>query len=93
MLKARGNRVFVLVGPFNEHMLKPKSIDTYQKIKSKIETWLKQNDVPCYMPPALPSDFYRDASHPLSEGYALLAKYLFENDSFRSSIIGENNEQ
>jgi len=93
MLKARGNRVFVLVGPFNEHMLKPKSIDTYQKIKSKIETWLKQNDVPCYMPPALPSDFYRDASHPLSEGYALLAKYLFENESFRSSIIGENNEQ
>jgi len=93
ILKARGNRVFVLVGPFNEHMLKPKSIDTYRKIKSKIEAWLKQNGVPCYMPPALASELYRDASHPLSEGYALLAKYLFENESFRSSIIGENDEQ
>ncbi|MFQ6036330.1 MAG: hypothetical protein ACE5NM_10885 [Sedimentisphaerales bacterium] len=87
ILKARANTVFVLVGPFNEHMLKPKSIDTYRKMKSKIEAWLKQNDVPCYMPPVLPSELYRDASHPLSEGYALLAKELFENKSFRSTIL------
>jgi len=87
MLKARGNSVFVLVGPFNEHMLKGKSIDTYRKMKSEIEAWLRQNNVPYYMPEALPGELYSDASHPLSEGYAMLAKALFENKSFRSGIL------
>ncbi|MBA7647033.1 hypothetical protein ES703_54802 [subsurface metagenome] len=87
MLKARGNTVFVLVGPFNEHMLKGKSIDTYRKMKSEIKAWLRQNNVPYHMPEALPGDLYVDASHPLSEGYAMLAKQLFENESFRSSIL------
>ncbi len=87
ILKARGNTVFVLVGPFNEHMLKGKSIDTYRKMKSKIKIWLRQNNVPYYMPEALPGELYSDASHPLSEGYAMLAKQLFENESFRSSIL------
>jgi len=87
ILKKRANTVFVLVGPFNEHILQGQSIDTYRKMKSEIETWLKQNNIPYYEPAALPSDFYRDASHPLSEGYALLAKQLFKNESFRSSIL------
>ena len=86
LLQARGNTVFVLVGPFNEHMLKTKSYDVYQGMKSKIETWLRQNNVAYYIPPPLPSEFYRDASHPIAEGYALLAKQLSENQSFRSKI-------
>lgn len=87
ILKARGNTVFVLVGPFNEHMLKGKSINTYRKMKSEIKAWLRQNNVPYYMPEALPGELYSDASHPLSEGYAMLAKQLFENKSFRSGIL------
>jgi len=87
LLKKRGNRVFVLVGPFNEHMLKGESIEIYRKMKSKIEDWLQQNNIACYMPPTLPSEWYVDASHPMSEGYAMLAKQLFENESFRSSIL------
>jgi len=87
MLKARGNTVFVLVGPFNEHICKGKSIDTYRKMKSEIKAWLRQNNVPYYMPEVLPGELYSDASHPLSEGYAMLAKELFENESFRSSIL------
>jgi len=86
-LKARGNTVFVLVGPFNEHMLKGKSIDTYRRMKNEIKAWLRQNNVPYYMPEALPGELYSDASHPLSEGYAMLAKELFENKSFRSGIL------
>jgi len=81
VLKARGNRVFVLVGPFNEHMLKGKSIEIYERMKSEIETWLLQNDVAYYMPPALPSELYCDASHPLSEGYAMLARRLFKHEA------------
>jgi hypothetical protein len=87
MLKARGNRVFVLVGPFNEHICKGKSIDTYREMKSEIKAWLRKNNVPYYMPEVLPGDLYVDASHPLSEGYEMLAKELFENESFRSSIL------
>ncbi len=87
LLKARKNTVFVLVGPFNEHMLKEKSHSAYRKMKSEIEAWLQQNNVPYYMPPVLPERFYRDASHPLSEGYDMLAKQLFENQSFKSSIL------
>jgi hypothetical protein len=86
-LKARGNTVFVLVGPFNEHMLKGKSINTYRKTKSEIETWLQKNNVPYYMPETLPAELYSDASHPLSDGYAMLAKELFENELFRSTIL------
>ncbi len=86
LLKERGNSVFVLVGPFNEHMLKGESIGTYRKMKSKIEVWLQQNNIAYYMPPTLPSEWYVDASHPMSEGYAMLAKQLFEDDSFRTSI-------
>jgi len=86
-LKARGNRVFVLVGPFNEHICKGKSIDTYREMKSEIEAWLRQNNVPYYIPEALPGELYCDASHPLSEGYAMLAKELFANELFRSSIL------
>ena len=89
LLKARGNTVFVLVGPFNEHMFTGESLDVYRRMKSGIENWLRQNNIPYYMPEPLPSEIYSDASHPLAEGYAMLAKQLFENESFGSSILGE----
>jgi hypothetical protein len=79
LLAERGNSVFVLVGPFNEHMMTDESLETYRENKSKIELWLQQNNIAYYMPAALPSELYVDASHPLSEGYAMLAKQLLEN--------------
>ena len=82
ILRARGNRVFVLVGPFNEHMLEKASLATYTNRKGEIQDWLRQNDIPHYVPPALPSQYCADASHPLSEGYALLAAELLEQKSF-----------
>jgi hypothetical protein len=59
-------------------MLKGKSIDTYREIKNEIEAWLQREDIAYYIPPALPSEFYYDASHPMSEGYAMLAKQICE---------------
>jgi hypothetical protein len=44
------------------------------------------------MPPTLPSELYADASHPLDEGYAMLAKQLFENDSFMSGILNSGSD-
>jgi hypothetical protein len=87
LLKSRKNTVFVVVGPFNEHMLKPDSYKTYQKIKSEIEIWLRHNNIAYCVPDVLPSELYRDASHPLGQGYAMLAKQLFENQSFQSTIV------
>jgi hypothetical protein len=87
LLRYRNNRVFVLVGPFNEHMLDADSLDTYRNLKTEIEIWLKRNKVPYYMPKVLPARLYVDPSHPLGEGYAAIAKGLFQNTAFRSNIF------
>jgi hypothetical protein len=87
LLKERNNTIFILVGPFNEHMFKGNSSAVYGKMKNGIEDWLRQNDIPYFMPEVLPSEFYSDASHPLAEGYALIARQLIENDSFVSFIL------
>lgn len=81
-LRARGNRVFVLVGPFNEHMLDDKSREVYAERKRQVEAWLWHEQVPCCVPPPLPSELYADASHPLADGYALLARRLVEDNAF-----------
>ena len=87
LLKERGNTVFVLVGPFNEHMFKEDGTAAYRKMKEKIEAWLRQNKVSYCMPEVLPSELYHDASHPSAEGYALLAKRLFADESFQSALL------
>lgn len=81
-LKARGCHVFVLVGPFNEHMLKEQSRTAYGDIKSQIETWLAETEVPHLIASVLPSALYADTSHPLAEGYALLARQLLDEPAF-----------
>ncbi len=82
ILADRGNRVFVLVGPFNEHMLKEESLETFAETKAQARTWLREHGIPHYVPAALPSEVYADASHPLGEGYGLLAEELLKNEAF-----------
>lgn len=86
-LQARENQVFVLVGPFNEHMLTPENVAVYRRIQACIENWLRENEIPYYMSTALPSEYYADASHPLAEGYALLAEQLYNHPLFRTVIL------
>jgi hypothetical protein len=76
ILQSRGNTVMVVVGPFNEHLLTDASRGKYATLKRGIEDWLKERGIPWIAPPVLPSEYYGDASHPLSAGYALLAKEL-----------------
>ena len=87
-LKARGSQVFVLVGPFNEHMLDEVSVEAYGKIKNQIGTWLQENDVPHLVAEPLPSALYADSSHPLAEGYALLARQLLDAPTFQRVMSG-----
>ncbi len=75
-LQRRGNRVFVLVGPLNEHMMTPASLERYQKVKGVIKAWLVEKRIAHLVPEALPSDQYADASHPLAAGYETLARQV-----------------
>jgi len=79
----RDNRLFVLVGPFNEHMIAERTFIGYTTIKQTIEAWLRDQRIPHYVAPPLPTDLYADASHPLPAGYALLARQILEQDSYR----------
>jgi hypothetical protein len=81
-LRRRGNRVFVVVGPFNEHMLTPESLSVYQNRKVAVAAWLTENNVPHVVAAVLPTEFYADASHPLAEGYAAMAKQLMAAEGF-----------
>ena len=83
ILQARGNRVFVLIGPMNVHLMTPQSSRKYRRLKGQMQAWLKAQAIPYYAPGPLASDLYADSSHPLKDGYAELARQLFEHEPFR----------
>lgn len=82
LLQARKNDVFVIVGPFNPYILTDESLKKYKAIKNEIENWLKSEGIDYILPSDLPSEYYADASHPLSVGYEIIAKELIETESF-----------
>jgi hypothetical protein len=89
LLRSRGNRVFVVVGPFNEHMLKPESRAAYRTLKAEIGRWLAEEGIPHLVPEVLPSELYADASHPLDDGYAALAGRLMKSEPFARFLSGD----
>ncbi len=82
-LRQRGNRVFVMIGPLNEHMLTEQGLATYHERKLAVARWHEQQGILSMVPAALPSRTYADLSHPTAEGYAILAERLKAADSFR----------
>jgi hypothetical protein len=86
VLRDRGNDVLVVVGPFNEHMIAEEQRPTYRALRDGITSWLRNHNVPAVTPETLPIEFYADASHPLTEGYALLGRKLFEDMTFRAWV-------
>ena len=82
-LRARGNEVLVLLGPFNEHMIAQESLEGYRKLRDGAMSWLNGQGIDCILPEPLPSDLYADASHPLTDGYRLLARRVSESDGFK----------
>jgi len=84
VLQRRGNQVFVVVGPFNEHMLTDKSQEVYRQRLRHVGAWLAEHEVSHLVAETLPSDDYADASHPLSGGYARLAQQLWKDKAFTS---------
>lgn len=83
-LRARGNTVFVLVGPFNVHMLDEANRPVYRDRLEAIAAWLDAQGIPHAAPEPLPSEQYADSSHPSKSGYRELAKRLMANEAFRA---------
>ena len=75
-LRARGNRLIVLVGPFNEHMLTPAGRRGHAALRAQVLSWLTGHGIDSLAPEVLPSELYADASHPLAAGYRLLAERI-----------------
>ncbi len=83
LLRARGNNVMVVLGPFNEHLMAEDNRPAYRKIRDEVAAWLVQNQIPHVVPEPLPSALYADASHPLTHGYELLANRLYADALFQ----------
>jgi hypothetical protein len=84
LLQSRGDDVLVLLSPFNEHMIAAESKPGYQRLREGIAAWLEKEHVPHVLPAVLPSELYADASHPLTDGYALLARQLYADPAFQA---------
>jgi len=89
LLQSRGNDVLVVVGPFNEHIMETENRAGFRRLRDGIVGWLDANHVPRVVPATLPSAFYADASHPLTEGYRALAKQLIDDPAFRGWLDGK----
>jgi len=86
-LQARGNDVLVVLGPFNEHMMAAENRPAYRKIREGVALWLTKNKVAHVVPETLPSALYADASHPLTQGYELLAKQIYQSEAFQKWCV------
>jgi hypothetical protein len=82
LLKSRGNDVYVVVGPLNQHMLTGENRTRFKKLGSGVAIWLTKYEIPHFAPDPLPSVQYADASHPLTQGYQQLAKKILTEKSF-----------
>lgn len=89
LLRARGDDVFVIVAPFNEAMVAEDQRATYVGLRSGVDSWLAARGFPHIAPATLPSGLYADASHPLTQGYALLAKRISEDPGFRQWLASK----
>jgi hypothetical protein len=83
LLHSRNDEVLVVVGPFNEHIMTEENRAAFRRLRDGIADWLGKNRVPYIVPAVLPSALYADGSHPLTEGYQMLAAQLIGDSTFR----------
>lgn len=83
LLRDRGNDVMVVLGPFNESMVAEDQRPAFRELRDRIAAWLVAHRITHILPETLPSRLYADASHPLTDGYALLARRIYGDPEFR----------
>jgi len=83
----------VVVGPFNENIMAGENRPAFRRLREGIVDWLTKNQAPHVVPAPLPSALYADASHPLTQGYELLAQDIFHNKTFQQWLNNSANRQ
>lgn len=83
LLQSRGNDLLVVIGPFNEHIMVAENRPAYRRLCEGAGDWLARNQIAHVMPEPLPSALYADASHPLTDGYQMLADRLSHDATFQ----------
>ncbi|MCA9215517.1 MAG: hypothetical protein KDB27_20775 [Planctomycetales bacterium] len=86
LLKSRGNRVVVVLGPFNQHLLLADNTEAFDALHESAIARLTERKIPFVAMSLLPSSEYGDASHPLAQGYARMADELLANVEFQSVL-------
>ena len=76
LLESRDNQVYVIIGPFNAHLLTNASRQRWQTLRDHATQELRSMSTPCLAPQILATELYADASHPLAIGYRDLAKQV-----------------
>ena len=83
LLQSHDNDVLVVLGPFNEHIMAAENRQAFRRLRDGISEWLTKNQVQHVVPATLPSALYADASHPLTDGYQMLASRLSGDAAFQ----------
>ena len=89
LLQSRGDDVLVVVGPFNEHIMAEENRPAFRRLRDGVDDWLTKNHIASVALEPLPSALYADASHPLTEGYQLLASRLYSDTTFQKWLNGK----
>ena len=89
LLQSRGNELLVVVGPFNEEIMAEENRPAFRRLRDGIADWLARNQIAHVQPETLPSALYADASHPLTEGYRLLAERVSSDQKFQAWFRGK----
>ena len=78
LLKSRGNDVTIMIGGINPGLLDKQTLSGLRKLRTEAAKLLSQENIPSITLPELDAALYADASHPLGDGYALLAADLLK---------------
>ena len=92
LLKDKGNRVFVLLGPYNTYNLTDTSRARFFAMMDAVKKKLGEIGYPYFdsTRDLLPSGEYADKSHVLRSGHALLARAMAKDTRFRQWLAGLN---
>jgi hypothetical protein len=83
LLRERGASVFVLFVPINPYLQTEGSRARGEAQAKDAIAWLEAERIPYYCADGLQSVQYADASHPLADGYAAIARRLKECSAFK----------
>ena len=78
LLKSRGNDVTIMIGGINPGLLDEQTLSGLRKLRTEAAKLLSQENIHSITLPELDAALYADASHPLGDGYALLASDLLQ---------------